>query len=112
MKANVRDKKPREAPKEGILDRLPAEVAATIDRIGFEFLHSHGYNTRGEEISERLLNRIQREMRRRGEALDIITKNDPRDGALYVHFELWRGDVLIEKTKSIKLVFGQIGGKR
>lgn len=112
MKAKIENGMRRAEDEQDILDMLPIEGSRAVDRIGFDFLAKHGYDTDGAETSGRVCHRILRKMRKNGHVLEYQISPMQEDGTVTAQFFLKKGDELIDRSRKIKLVFGgQIGGE-
>ncbi|MEG2541545.1 MAG: hypothetical protein RSB59_07245, partial [Clostridia bacterium] len=86
-----------------IFDLLPEEAMKAIDKQGYDFLASKGYDTEGAIESEYKRKEIKRTLMAEKKELTYRGVVDKDSGAMLVWFELMSGDK-IERSQGIKFV--------
>ena len=90
-----------------ILDHLPEEVGAAVDRLGYDLLQSNGYHTRGADSSKKILRRLERDLKRNGHVLEYCTRPGAETGTVLLFFRLLdREGAELGRSQTMKIVLG------
>ena len=91
-----------------IMDHLPPAVAAAVDRLGYDLLQEHGYQTAGAESSQRILRHLERRMKRQGHVLEYCVRPGQEVGTVLLFFRLSdRSGAELGRSRVMKIVLGQ-----
>lgn len=86
-----------------IFDLLPEEAMKAIDKLGYDFLASKGYETEGAIESEDKRKEIKKTLQADNKELSYRGAVDKGTGAILIWFELKQGDS-IERSQGIKFI--------
>lgn len=87
-----------------ILDILPAEAIAEVDKLGYAFLQTQGYDTEEAADSEEKRAKLKRAMKKRGDELRYAGAVDKNQGAILVWYELWNDGKRKAISQGLKFV--------
>lgn len=87
-----------------IFDLLPPEANKAIDKLGYDFLKSRGYNVKGVAKSYKRRARLKDAMKKRGEELRYRDVIDKEQKSIIIWFELYRDYELIARSQGIKFI--------
>ena len=82
-----------------ILDLIPPEGVAEVDRIGYELLGQYGYDVSGV-TAEALL----QELKANGDELIYKGQTDTENGKIKVRYKLYRKGQLIAKSRAVEFI--------
>jgi len=100
MKAETKGKQINQSD---LLDYLPQEVSDAVDNIGYELLARNGYDVTDAKESQKVQNRLSKELRKRGQSLEYSLKPSS-SGFSVLWFVLKEGDNIVDKSVGIKFV--------
>lgn len=87
-----------------ILDILPKEAIEAIDRLGYEFLQSQGYDTEGAADSEEKRKQIKKALAKDGKQLFYRGAVDKETKAILVWYEIESEGKCVARSQGIKFV--------
>lgn len=87
-----------------ILDILPKEAIEAIDRLGYEFLQSQGYDTEGAADSEAKRKQIKKALAKDGKQLFYRGAVDKETKAILVWYEIEIKGKCVAKSGGIKFL--------
>lgn len=87
-----------------ILDILPVEAIAEVDKLGYTFLQGLGYDVDGAEESKEKREKLKEAMKKRGDELRYARAVDKNQGAILVWYELWKGGERKAISQGLKFV--------
>ena len=87
-----------------IFDLLPPEANKAIDKLGYSFLNSQGYNVTGATKSYKRRSRLKDALKKRGQELRYRSTIDKEQKSILVWFELYKGEERIAVSQGIKFL--------
>lgn len=87
-----------------ILDILPAEAIAEVDKLGYTFLQGLGYDVDGAAESKEKREKLKEAMKKRGDELRYAGAVDKNQGAILVWFELYKGNERKAVSQGLKFI--------
>ncbi len=93
-----------------VLDFLPKEAMSAIDELGYSFLSAEGYETTNAANDEKVRQKINRQLKKRGQTLTDRYKVDMDNKKVLVWFTLESKDGPIKHSKGLTIKFADKGG--